>query len=438
MKLTLAAAVVSCAMALAFAPSAGATATVALGADVITVTENTTSIGATIALGVDPVGPGAADDVLVVSGQPNWTASGCTPNTGTTVRCPLTAARRRVVGNFNGSTSTYTVSVDLDRPELPMSAAITGNGPLLDGSATVAGDLALTGFTTMRGGGGDDSLTGTGTVNNTLSGGAGDDAFTPGLGLDDTVDGGPGTQDTLSYAAETVPVSASLNGADDDGPQGRRTHINGIENVSGGQAGDLITGDAGFNHLSGDLGDDVVDGGGGGHDVLRGGLGNDQLRARDVPALFSDVACSAGNDSALVDFLDVVAPDCESVDRTGPAAGTADDTAAPAVSFVKLRGRVTVKALRRLRVRVALSAAREVLAELIGTTRRARISALRDNLTLARRSLPLGGGTRSVTLKPPRGLLTGARSVLVRITAADAAGNERRVQKRLRVKRRRS
>ena len=57
--------------------------------------------------------------------------------------------------------------------------------------------------------------------------------------------------------------------------------------------------------------------------------------------------------------------------------------------------------------------------------------------TLARKSLKLGSGTRSVKLKPSRKRVGRSRSFLarVRVTATDAAGNPRVAIKRIRVTR---
>jgi hypothetical protein len=74
---------------------------------------------------------------------------------------------------------------------------------------------------------------------------------------------------------------------------------------------------------------------------------------------------------------------------------------------------------------------------LLGTTRKARLSAF--NLTLAAKRLPLAAGARAVTLKPGRRTLRrpGRKAVRLRVqvTARDAAGNQRTVRRTVRLRR---
>ena len=125
----------------------------------------------------------------------------------------------------------------------------------------------------------------------------------------------------------------SLNGANDDSAGANTFQISNIEDVSGTSAADQITGDAGFNHLYGLDGNDKINGAGGGHDVLRGNPGDDEITAQDTPALFSDVACGAGTDTVIVDAVDLVAGDCETVQRSAP------DPAPPAPLILSLPSR---------------------------------------------------------------------------------------------------
>lgn len=106
-----------------------------------------------------------------------------------------------------------------------------------------------------------------------LVGGGGSDEFVlaDGVGLSGTVLGGPGI-DTLNYATYTTAVAVDL-------AAGTATSIGSIgeiENVTGGSAGNVLSGDDSDNELIGGTGIDLLDGVGG-NDVLSGGLGDDSL-----------------------------------------------------------------------------------------------------------------------------------------------------------------
>ena len=104
------------------------------------------------------------------------------------------------------------------------------------------------------GGSADDVLTGD-ALTNTLKGGAGSD----------TLDGGAGN-DTADYTDKTTAVSVILNGA-----VAANVSVGGvvedtvknIENILGGSANDVLTGDAMINTLRGGAGKDTLDGGAG-------------------------------------------------------------------------------------------------------------------------------------------------------------------------------
>jgi Ca2+-binding RTX toxin-like protein len=136
----------------------------------------------------------------------------------------------------------------------------------------------------------------------TLDGGPGDDVHVSGLvclGFDcaqlpqsdgaDTFIGGPG-RDTASYFLSLAPVSVTLDGAADDGRAGEQDNLSSdVEDVFGGQAGDLLVGAEHDNLIDGGGGSDVIVGAGGndsleggasdpGSDSLSGGAGSDSLR----------------------------------------------------------------------------------------------------------------------------------------------------------------
>ena len=115
----------------------------------------------------------------------------------------------------------------------------------------------------ITGGSGADHLTGN-NLANTLFGGGNSDIIKGGGGSD-TLDGGDGT-DTVDYSEKTVSVHATLDGAtpttvtvgghDED-------HISNFENIIGGSAGDVLTGDGGANTIDGRGGADTMVGLGG-------------------------------------------------------------------------------------------------------------------------------------------------------------------------------
>jgi hypothetical protein len=113
------------------------------------------------------------------------------------------------------------------------------------------------------------------------------------------------------------------------------------------------------------------------------------------------------------------------------------DTTRPTVRISRVPRRTTLRSLRR-GLRVTLDANEAVAFEvaLLATPRPVRIA--RFELTLGRRSLPLGTGARSVRIRPSRRLLRStARRFTVRlqVVATDAAGNSRTVNRSIRVRR---
>jgi Ca2+-binding RTX toxin-like protein len=108
------------------------------------------------------------------------------------------------------------------------------------------------------GGSGNDTIIGNG-ADNILTGNAGNDVLDGGAG-DDILDGGEGS-DTASYGMSLngVTVDLRISGAQNTG-NGNDTLI-GIENLSGSEFADSLTGDAGNNILIGRGGNDILDGG---------------------------------------------------------------------------------------------------------------------------------------------------------------------------------
>jgi Ca2+-binding RTX toxin-like protein len=191
-----------------------------------------------------------------------------------------------------------------------------------------AGDT-LAGVENLIGTDFNDTLTGDGGAN-ILTGGLGNDRLAGGVGLDtlyggsadDTLAGGSGADllsggagiDLADYSGSGAAVNVNLTnvGAQSGGDAAGDT-VSGVENLTGSDFNDTLTGDGDTNILTGGLGNDSLSGGtgtdtlyggtgndtlagGSGADLLYGGLGNDLLDGgADVDALFG----GAGNDTIV-------------------------------------------------------------------------------------------------------------------------------------------
>jgi Ca2+-binding RTX toxin-like protein len=216
---------------------------------------------------------------------------------------------------------------DYSRRSTPVTVTLDG---VADDGAAGENDALAADVESVRGGGGDDHLTGNGEAN-TLDGGAGNDRIA-GLGGDDSlygdrgddsVDGGAGADslaggpgrdtvrggggndslsvgehtgegididpdlydggagdDRLSYSWTSRAVTVSLDGVANDGKAGENDNAVAIENISGTNHDDVLIGDSGDNRITGEAGNDVIDGGAG-IDDLNGGPGQDTLRSVD-------------------------------------------------------------------------------------------------------------------------------------------------------------
>jgi Ca2+-binding RTX toxin-like protein len=434
-----------------------------------------------------PNGPGTADDEIFVSAYGFGWSPSCTNFFGAasyednTTRCPL-GTLTTITGTYYGDGASNSISLDLDRPGLPMTTTFTLAGDpaagfhLIDGSPTQRGVFDIT-ARNAKGGGDDDTLTGTTAADDldggpgedelnglaagdTLKGGSGDDTFlagssgTIGSFVTDSIDGGDGSGDTLSLADAAGPSSVSLNDTDDGDRGWARFHalqLRGIENVSGTPQRDILTGNGGANRLMGLAGNDLIDGGGGSGDVLRGGPDDDDLRARSMPAAFSDVGCGGGNDVVTVDALDVVSGDCENSDRSAPdPVGTTPgdqpgtttevvtvvegaDRSAPTVTLGKLPSTVKRSALLKgLTVTVTPNESAAFQSSLVGQAKKVTVSKVGE-ITLAEAKLGMGTGARKLKLKPSRRLLGRAKKLTLLVTATDAAGNRRELRKALKI-----
>jgi Ca2+-binding RTX toxin-like protein len=143
----------------------------------------------------------------------------------------------------------------------------------------------------LRGGDGNDRLTGEGR-NDHLYGGPGNDRMYGGAGndwfhADSTADGadymhGGGGVDNAYYHPRTVAINLTLgNGLADDGEPGEGDDIDlNVEDATGGAGDDVLVGSKLDNDISGGPGNDEIYGGSG-DDLLDGHLGNDLVFGED-------------------------------------------------------------------------------------------------------------------------------------------------------------
>jgi|SRR3954447_171826 hypothetical protein len=185
------------------------------------------------------------------------------------------------------------------------SDRVSGQGGNGTGAATFRPlDIrAVGGGDVIHGGEGNDMVFrnwhNTGALPDRIYGGGGDD-YTSLIWTDDgvVISGGDGVDSV--YAAWRTPVRMSLDGVANDGMPDAATNnvLPDVENLRGGLASDILTGDRSSNKLMGGGGSDVLVGGRG-SDQLRGGGGDDQLEAGDGMA--DRVQGGNGIDSATVD-----------------------------------------------------------------------------------------------------------------------------------------
>jgi len=119
----------------------------------------------------------------------------------------------------------------------------------------------------------------------------------------------------------------------------------------------------------------------------------------------------------------------------GGTPGGARDTTAPALALT-VPASIKLKAfLKGVTATVTCDEPCTVDGELLGSARSVRLAAA-FNLTLGSKSLPLGGGSRKIKIKPSRRLVGKAKrlKVQLRVTAADASGNRSRKTRTLKVK----
>jgi Ca2+-binding RTX toxin-like protein len=202
----------------------------------------------------------------------------------------------------------------------PCSARIE----LGDGNDTLAlAGTSQKGPFLVDGGAGDDEIHIVGDANAIVTGGPGHDVLRADAVSE--LDGGDGPDDlqgdraVASYAARSVGVSVTLDGAANDGAPGENDNVT-TGSVVGGDGADVLTGNDAANELSGRGGDDVL-AGAGGDDTLRGDGGADRIDAgagddRVEGSTDDTVTCGPGTDVALGLAVPGAYGDCEAVFAT--------------------------------------------------------------------------------------------------------------------------
>ncbi len=211
---------------------------------------------------------------------------------------------------FNGGAGTDTVDYSLR----VAAVTVTIDGTADDGAALETDDIK-TDVETVKGGLGDDNLTGSANAD-TLWGGAGADTLAGLAGVDilngdagndtfdegaatnggDTMNGGAGT-DTVDYSGRSNAVTINLDTTANDGEALELDKVvNDVENGIGGGGGDTIVGSASDNVFDGDAGADTISGGVG-NDTLKGGAGADTLNGDAGDDVFDESTATSGADA---------------------------------------------------------------------------------------------------------------------------------------------
>lgn len=192
-----------------------------------------------------------------------------------------------------------------------------GNDSVNGGPNDDPGLFGGTGDDTINGGGGHDGING-GSGTDTMNGEDGDDNIDDGDFLPpapaptqinaDVADGGTGL-DRISYAGRQAPVVINLTQEAGNGETGENDTLRNLEEGTGGDKNDIITGNAAENDLDGGDGDDTMTGaadddnlsGDDGVDSLDGGDGEDSLDGGNdedtLNAGAGDDSLDGGNDN---------------------------------------------------------------------------------------------------------------------------------------------
>ncbi len=189
---------------------------------------------------------------------------------------------------LDGGDGIDTLSYEDDNNAVTVTFGFNGAQTLATGQSHGTGDK-ISNFENIKGGSGNDILTGN-NLANVIHGGDGDDIIDGGLG-DDYLDGGAGVN-TLSYASVNAAVSVNLNITDQNTLGGGIDEIHNFRHLIGTSKNDTLIGNTAANIIEGGDGDDVLLGGSGA-DKLFGGAGNDIIDGGNDT---DELTGGAGND----------------------------------------------------------------------------------------------------------------------------------------------
>jgi Ca2+-binding RTX toxin-like protein len=297
------------------------------------------------------------------------------------IECPMPSALDADLGDGNdnaavssGFPANVSVRIAGGDGADELSNSLNDNAVSFDGGA---GDDDITGgeaADTLAGGPGNDKINGRGAGDN-INGGDGNDTLN-GDGYNtghsaDVIDGGPGLDKVESEWSDPTDsaqplLNVTLGGGADDGQPGEGDDVRGVEQlyvnaggtyvgtdgpekiwvhqveqpstIRGAGGDDDIDASDGTDDIDGGAGRDVLDGGfgddhivgGAGPDQIHGDtpegecgvvycklpFGNDTIEARDGEV--DSIDCGVGQDRVVADASDVVAGDCETVERGTP------------------------------------------------------------------------------------------------------------------------
>lgn len=192
---------------------------------------------------------------------------------------------------LDGGTGTNTISF------VNASSAVTASLKTL-----VSSSLLYTNIQNITGSANNDTLEGDDSVN--------------------TIDGGAGS-DTATFASYTTAVTASL-ATNTATAGGTSDTLISIENLTGGNGDDSLTGDAAANTLNGGVGNDTLVGGSGA-DILLGGAGNDTLNGgADDDILIGGAGADTFTGGGGNDTVSYANSSALTIDMSTPASGTGD------------------------------------------------------------------------------------------------------------------
>ena len=197
--------------------------------------------------GIESLTGGSGNDVLIGNNATSNTLTGGLGNDTLDGKTGLDT----FVGGGDADTVTYA-----DRL-LAVSATVGGTGGEIGENDVIGADVE-----NLIGGDAGDTLNGSASVANTLTGGPGNDTLDGNTGNNVLVGGND--SDTASYAGRAGTVTATVGTASGNGVSGESDDLSsGIENLTGGNAGDILTGDANANVLNGgaSTGNDTLIGG---------------------------------------------------------------------------------------------------------------------------------------------------------------------------------